>query len=276
MAESREPPTGDNAVYVFVAVFGGAFVAQGVRLLAEGSSVPFAVGFLAVGALILLTGLRWSWVKQRFGERFTGTARMVAADARWWTALLMLLFVYVATPGLLKSIAAYRSVGTPVAGSIPDPNVAVRVTAIRGVSALGEFAFEFLKLQRPCYFKIVAPIESIEARTQLSESMARSLLPGLPSGGGSRIGPCEVVDEERDGKPDRYVAAREYPASGAIVSAPEGFSREATFVADLLRNTGLDPVLISPEMPSLGSGTYSPQVRARLILIEFGHNLWPK
>jgi hypothetical protein len=112
-----KPPSNDALVLGLLDMFGLGFVLNATDALWRGEGwIHVSLGYF-VGAALVTAGFKWPTWKSKAGDRFVASVDRVAADARWWLLFLFLIFTYVGTPALVRtielSLAADTTTWTP-------------------------------------------------------------------------------------------------------------------------------------------------------------------
>ena len=92
----------DRPVKTFLDYVALSLILEAGAAFWRGEGVSRVTIGLIAGAAVLAAHYKWDWLAKTLGERFTKTARGVAADFRWWLLPVGLLFLYVGFPTLLS------------------------------------------------------------------------------------------------------------------------------------------------------------------------------
>jgi len=123
---------------------------------------------------------------------------------------------------------------------------------------------DFLRIPRPCVFKVVAPQDDEGPRSQLVSAIMNAQVQFLNRPNEMLIATCQIVDEEKDRNVLLY-GPHEFPSSGITIHTSQGNIETREFLAEVFRSQSIE-VTGDSQLPA-----DSP---ANLIYIEFGHRLY--
>jgi hypothetical protein len=159
-------------------------------------------GFWISGTVIFFGGAFWGRLKFRMPERLVTSVETVALDFRYWLALLSVVYLYIATPLLLRQLKSILVEPTIVRGqtivapaspavAVPTPTHVPRQTA--NVDDFGpiqplDLEGRFMRSKQPCVLKLSAVPEQMNFRSIIAMIATRNSV-------------CTIVDDAADQSP---------------------------------------------------------------------------
>jgi hypothetical protein len=180
-----------------------------------------------VAGIVVLSGT-WGRTRTNISRWMAGRIYPLASDVRYWMALFLVVFVYLATPILLfqlkstlveptktpeQTIAISRAPALPVASSTPQPHAmpTLRPTFgwddLRGPMDAMAIESAFMTLPKPCRVRITIPEEHRNFRAVLARIITYNVH-------------CEILNPEDDSfgaPPNVDVAPTPTPAPGLTI-----------------------------------------------------------
>jgi hypothetical protein len=223
-----------------------------------------------VAGIIVLSGA-WSRTRSKLSRWAAGRIYPVATDVRYWLALFLIVFVYLATPILLLQIKSALVEPTRTQEQTVTASVAAAPTPDTGPTPYklsDQFAsslkHDFLSLPRPCVMKVTAPQQLQIVRSQIVGQAMNSFVSTVDGYGNWVIPACTIVDYQQDQRPELY-GHSDFPAVGIVIHTSDKNLKVREFLAELFRGQSI---------PVAGDSTLPPGSPDAVIYIEIGHKLW--
>ncbi|SRR5216683_1540620 len=261
----RTAPTNNFSVVTFCELLGFMFGLPAGDALYHGDKLSARmIVFAIIGLSFVFFGPNWIWLKSRLPRRFSASIVRVGSDFRWWIAILLVGFLY----GIVGRSQSPQTTGNnPLrisSPTIPSSQTSSPTPMAFSQQFLDNLTRDFLRLPRPCVFKILAPPELDSARSQLV-SVAMNASVGLLKGSSFVIPPCQIVDEEKDRTPLLY-GPHEFPTTGITIHTSQGNIETREFLAQIFRSQGIQVT---------GDSVLLPNSPDNLIYMELGYRLYP-
>ena len=94
------PPQGDGAIFAVFELFALAFAFEGTDRLLTGHYFAALVAYI-VALILMITGLKWRWIRQRIGARVASFFEGIGNDSRYWIGSVLLIAFFLAVTGLV-------------------------------------------------------------------------------------------------------------------------------------------------------------------------------
>ncbi len=254
------PPNNDNRLveflgFVFLEILAAPPAYDGWQSVKVGD-VSKAILFYGISALPCIAGIvvisgAWSRTRTNLSRWATGRIYPIATDARYWMALFLVIFVYMATPVLLaqlKSTLSERGAQeqpiTTLAVAQPMPTVkpsAPNSDTRPHQRAVGwrdfypswplDLEHRFMGITQPCVLKISAVEEHLDLCDVIKQAATMQVKSETPV--------CKIVDDEADRSPRlRDIDMEPPPSSGIAIRWNEAAQPHGDEILYWLENIG--------------------------------------